>query len=98
MTIARDASIACGLAHQSWAEDNGLSPEVAHTWQHSLWQAWPDVIAVGLVAFLARLALTAKIYVRAFRIYHDGGVARSRESLEVDLAQIAHESGATDVA
>lgn len=88
---------AIGSAHDSWAEGAGLSPELAATWQHSLWQAWPVVIAGGLVTLVICLAMTAQVYVRAFRQYHDGVVARSREYLEVDLARIAVESGATDV-
>ncbi len=87
-----------GEAHESWSKKNGLSQEGADAIQHSLWRGWPAVILAGLVALVVCLALTAQIYVRAFRHYHDGVVARSREYLDVDLQRMAHESGAVDVA
>ncbi|MCA9077553.1 MAG: hypothetical protein KDA93_21185 [Planctomycetaceae bacterium] len=87
-----------GKAHEAWAKKSGLASDVADTWQHSLWKAWPAVIAVGLVLLAVCLALTAQTYVRAFRQYRDGIVARSREYHDIDLQRMAHESGAADVA
>lgn len=86
-----------GKEHKEWAKESGLSSEVADTWQHSLWQAWPWIIFGGIVLLIGSLVWMAQIYVRAFRQYRNGVVARSREYFVIDLERMGHESRVTDV-
>jgi hypothetical protein len=76
---------------QNVQENHRLNPQEAEQAAASLWDAWPMIVLVGIIAALAAQAYVGTMYQRSLAEYAKGIAFRAEEYARCDISRLQHE-------